>query len=104
MVVSVIVYHCLENHLCVDIPLHFSGLCSQDFFEDHDETRFLEHQIEILISEHEAQEDISDLDSRLFPEVFTKSLPVYLPPELIESGVQVLSVDKRIVLLHTLDS
>jgi len=100
LIVPVVVNHSLENKLRVDISFYFPWFHCENFFENHDKSGFLEHKIEILISEHKAEKYVSDFHSRFFSQIFTKTLPVNLPTKFIKSGIEVLCIDERIVLLH----
>ncbi len=102
LVVPVIIDHGLEDELGIDIAFDLARLDGEDLFEDHHESSSLEDEVEVLIADDESEKHIGNLDIMLIGEILTESFPIDFPPELVESGVEILSIDKGIITLRNL--
>lgn len=102
LVVPIIIDHGLEDELRIDITFDFARLDRENLLKNDDETGSLEDEIEVLVADDESEENIGNLDVVLIGEILTKSLPIDFPSEFMESGVEILSIDKGIIAFRSL--
>ena len=102
LVVPIVIDHGLEDEFRIDIAFNFARLDCEDFLENDHETGSLEDEVEILIADDEPEKYIGNLDVVLIREILAKSLPIDFPSEFMESGVEILSIDKGIVAFRSL--